>query len=89
MTYVYSTELVLAGYCPYGYSSRMYSTLPTDPTQLNDTTCGPYNCESLLCGYCTHTKGHISFLHHIRSHAGLCHILPSIIICCTMEHIIH
>ena len=56
MTYDYSTESVLAGNCPYGYSSnmtnRMYSSLPTDPTQLNETTCGPYNREGLLCGYC-------------------------------------
>ena len=55
MTYNYSTE-VLGGYCPYGYSSnmtnRMYSSLPTDPTQLNETLCGPYNREGLLCGYC-------------------------------------
>ena len=56
MTYDYSTGSVLAGECPYGYSSnmtnRMYSSLPTDPTQLNETTCGPYNREGLLCGYC-------------------------------------
>ena len=56
MTYDYSTDSVLAGLCPYGYSSnmtnRMYSSLPTDPTQLNETTCGPYNREGLLCGYC-------------------------------------
>ena len=56
MTLDYSTEVVLAGYCPYGYISnmtnRMYSTLPTDPTHLNEKTCGPYNREGLLCGYC-------------------------------------
>ena len=56
ITYDYSTESVLAGLCPYGYSSnmtnRMYSSLPTDPTQLNETICGPYNREGLLCGYC-------------------------------------
>ena len=56
MTYDYSTESVVAGYCRYGYSSnmtnRMYSSLPTDPTQLNETTCGPYNREGLFCGYC-------------------------------------
>ena len=56
MTYDYSTDSVLAGSCPYGYSSNMtnrrYSTLPIDPTQLNETTCGPYNREGLLCGYC-------------------------------------
>ena len=56
MTYDYSTGSVLAGNCPYGYNSnmtnRMYSSLPTDPSQLNETTCGPYNREGLLCGYC-------------------------------------
>ena len=56
MTYDYSTGSELAGYCPYRYSSnmtnRMYSSLPTDPTQLNKTTCGPYNREGLLCGHC-------------------------------------
>ena len=56
MTYDYSTEVVLAGYCPYGYGSnmtnRIYSSLPSDPTQLNETMCGPYNREGLLCGYC-------------------------------------
>ena len=56
MTYNYSTESVLAGSCPYGYNSNMtnrrYSTLPSDPTQLNEKTCGPYNREGLLCGYC-------------------------------------
>ena len=56
VTYNYSTESVVAGYCHYGYSSnmtnRMYSSLPSDPTQLNETTCGPYNREGLLCGYC-------------------------------------
>ena len=55
-TYDYSTDSVLAGLCPYGYNSnmtnRMYSSLPTDPTQLNETICGPYNREGLLCGYC-------------------------------------
>ena len=56
MTYDYSTGSVLAGYCPYGYSSnmtnRVYSSLPSDLTQLNETTCGPYNREGLLCGHC-------------------------------------
>ena len=56
MTYDYSTDSALAGYCPYGYSSnmtnRVYSSLPSDPTQLNETTCGPYKREGLLCGQC-------------------------------------
>ena len=56
VTYDYSTDSVLAGYCPYGYSSnmtnRVYSSLPSDPTQLNETTCGPYKREGLLCGQC-------------------------------------
>ena len=52
--YEHYTETVLAGYCLYGHSfnmtNRMYSSLPSDPTQLNETTCGPYNHEGLLCG---------------------------------------
>ena len=56
MTWDNLTKSVLAGSCPYGYKSNMtntmYSTLPSDPTQLNETTCGPYNREGLLCGYC-------------------------------------
>ena len=65
MTYDYSTGSVLAGECPYGYSSnmtnRMYSSLPTDPTQLNETTCGPYNREGLLCGYCIEGFGPVVY----------------------------
>ena len=56
MTWDNLTKSVLAGSCPYGYNSNMtnrrYSTLPSDPTQLNEKTCGPYNREGLLCGYC-------------------------------------
>ena len=56
MTWDNLTKSVLAGSCPYGYNSnmtnRMYSTLPSDPTQLNEKACGPYNREGLLCGYC-------------------------------------
>ena len=56
VTYEYSTESEVAGDCSYGpYSNmtnRAFSLLPTDPTQLNEATCGPYNREGLLCGYC-------------------------------------
>ena len=56
MTYDYSNQSVLAGYCPYGSSSnftnRMCLSQPSDPNQLNETICGPYNREGLLCGYC-------------------------------------
>ena len=46
-----------AGYCPYSYynsnqSNGLYSVLPTDPDQLNDKMCGPYNRKGLLCGEC-------------------------------------
>jgi len=56
VTYEHYTKTVLAGYCLYGHTfnmtNRMYSSLPSDPTQLNETTCGPYNREGLLCGHC-------------------------------------
>ena len=56
MTFDYDTQSVLAGACSYGYTTnmtnRMYSLLPKDPTQLNETTCGPYNREGVLCEHC-------------------------------------
>ena len=45
-----------AGYCPYSYnfnqSNGLYSVLTTDPDQLNNKMCGPYNRKGLLCGEC-------------------------------------
>ena len=70
MTYDYSTNSVLAGYCPYGYSSNMtnkvYSSLPSDPTKLNETTCGPYNREGLLCEQCIKGFGPAVYSYDLR-----------------------
>ena len=70
MTYDYSTDSVLAGYCPYGYSSnmtnRVYSSLPGDPTQLNEATCGPYKREGLLCGQCIKGFGPAVYSYDLR-----------------------
>ena len=45
------------GVCPFAHTAmnhtnRMLSELPTDPDQLNDVMCGPYNRRGLLCGQC-------------------------------------
>ena len=57
MTFDYHTQSTFVGDCPYEYTTNMtnvmYSLLPKDPTQLNETTCGPYNCEGILCEHCT------------------------------------
>ena len=70
MTYDYSTDSVLAGYCPYGYSSnmtnRVYSSLPSDPTQLNEATCGLYKREGLLCGQCIKGFGPAVYSYDLR-----------------------
>ena len=70
VTFEYSTQSVVAGYCSYGpYSNmtnRMFSLLSQDPTQLNETTCGPYNREGLLCGYCIRGFGPAVYSHDLR-----------------------
>ena len=54
VTFDYDRQSVLYGYCPYMYStnmsSRLYSSLPDDPTLLNETVCSSYNRQGLLCG---------------------------------------
>ena len=45
------------GLCPFAHTAmnhtnRMLSELPSDPDQLNDVMCGPYNRRGLLCGQC-------------------------------------
>ena len=54
-----STEqegLYYAGICPFGPTenniNRMFSELPSDPDQLNEVMCGPYNRKGLLCAEC-------------------------------------
>ena len=57
-------DLVVAGACPYNYASkasnatsRVYSSVPSDPTQLNAAICGPYSREGLFCGHCSEGFG--------------------------------
>ena len=49
-------DLYYTGDCPFGHrgnrTDRMHSELPCVPDQLNDTMCGLYNREGLLCGRC-------------------------------------
>ena len=45
------------GVCPFAHTAmnhtnRILSELPSDPDQLNDVMCGPYNRRGLLCGQC-------------------------------------
>ena len=48
--------LYYIGPCPFALTinrtSRVYSRLPSDPNELNDTMCGPFNRRGLLCGNC-------------------------------------
>ena len=70
MTFDYDTQSVLAGTCRYGYTAnmtnRVYSLLPKDPTQLNETTCGPYNREGLLCEHCIEGFGPAAYSTDIQ-----------------------
>ena len=56
-----TSDLVVAGACPYAYASnttsRVYSSVPSDPTQLNAAICGPYSREGLFCGHCSEGFG--------------------------------
>ena len=54
-----STEqegLYYAGSCPFRHTEnntdRIFSELPSEPSLLTDTMCGPYNRKCLLCGRC-------------------------------------
>ena len=51
-----SSSLLIVGDCPYGAlpntTNRKFTTLPTDPTQVNSSQCAPYNRRGLFCGEC-------------------------------------
>ena len=51
-----SSSLLIVGTCPYGAlhntTNRKFTTLPTDPTQVNSSQCAPYNRRGLFCGEC-------------------------------------
>ena len=47
---------VVAGFCQHAFASnitsRVYSSVPDDPAQLDSHFCAPYNRRGLLCGEC-------------------------------------
>ena len=51
-----SSSLLIVGGCPHGpfpnTTNRKFTTLPTDPTQVNSSQCAPYNRRGLFCGEC-------------------------------------
>ena len=55
-TYDEQEGQIYAGDCPFRHTEnntdRVFSELPSDPEQLNNTMCGPYNRKGLLCGKC-------------------------------------
>ena len=56
VTYSGEEGLFYVSFCPLNYkfnnTNRMFSELTTDPDQLEDKMCGPYNRKGLLCGEC-------------------------------------
>ena len=52
----FNTNTLVVGDCLYGAVSdntqRKFTLLPTDPTQVNQTLCDPYNRRGLFCGEC-------------------------------------
>ena len=56
VTYSGYDDLFFICDCPLTYkfnrTNRMFSELPTDPDQLNDMMCGPYNRKGLCCARC-------------------------------------
>ena len=55
-TYSGNDDLFFLCVCPLTYqfnrTNRLLSELPTDPDQLNDMMCGPYNRKGLCCARC-------------------------------------
>ena len=51
-----ASSLLIVGACSYGAlpntTNRKFTTLPTDPTQVNSSQCAPYNRRGLFCGEC-------------------------------------
>ena len=63
MTQMESEELV-AGFCRYGYQqnsslihNRIYTLLPENPDDVNETQCHQYNRKGLFCGECIEGYG--------------------------------
>ena len=66
------------GGCPLSLlinqTSRTLSELPSDPGQLNDVMCGPYNRRGFLCGQCISGYGPVMKQFDLK--CANCSILP-------------
>ena len=53
---LHNNNSVVAGLCPHAFdaniTSRVYSSVPNDPAQLDSRFSAPYNRRGLLCGEC-------------------------------------
>ena len=53
---LFNNKSVVAGPCQHAFASnitsRVYSSVPDDPAQLDSQFCAPYNRRGLLCGEC-------------------------------------
>ena len=68
------------GRCPFAHTAmnhtnRMLSELPSDPDQLNDVMCGPYNRRGLLCGQCI--SGYGPGVNHFNLKCANCSNIPT------------
>ena len=70
------------GLCPFAHTAmnhtnRMLSQLPSDPDQLNDVMCGPYNRRGLLCGECI--SGYGPGVNHFNLKCTNCSNIPTVL----------
>ena len=70
------------GGCPLAHTAmnhtnRILSELPSDPDQLNDMMCGPYNRRGLLCGQCI--SGYGPGVNHFNLKCANCSNIPTVL----------
>ena len=70
------------GQCPFAHTpmnhtNRILSELPSDPGQLNDVMCGPYNRRGLLCGQCI--SGYGPGVNHFNLKCANCSNIPTVL----------
>ena len=70
------------GGCPLAHTAmnhtnRVLSELPSDPDQLNDVMCGPYNRRGLLCGQCI--SGYGPGINHFNLKCANCSNIPTVL----------
>ena len=74
VTFDYDRQFMVYAKCPYLYSTnttnRLYSSLPSDPTQIDEAICGLYNRQGLLCGNCI--KGFGPAVYSTNLHCANC-----------------